>query len=665
MKSIGAYIAVCVSLIVVVTGSGLGLALYGQVSGALIDSYETGLASTAVNASLLVAERLNTYRIAVQMIADDPFLTGDAPFEERVPLLQQKAKQLGFARLGIADREGNVRYSDGSQANIADREHFKKSIGGRVFISDPIVSKINGSVIVAAAAPIKAVNTEIIGAVMGIVDGLTLNQLVSDIKFGNSGYAFMVNNQGTIIAHPDTNKVIEQENPIQSAERDASLSALAELERQMILGQSGTGEYVIDGVERYGSYAPVLGTAWSLAVTAPKAEVLAGLERVRSLTIVTTLIALTAAVGVALVVGKIIANPVVLAAAHAETIATGDLSQDVSGALIRRKDEMGRLGRSFDQMTRMLRTTVGGLATASQELAAQGEQLTSVVQNVLGEMQNVSAATEQISAGLQNVSAATEEMTASSEEMTASLQQLTSEVGEGNQKAGEIDQRADSLNQRVTATQASTEQVYAQIQAKMARAIEQAKIADKITMLASANLDISNQTNLLALNAAIEAARAGEAGRGFAVVAEEVRTLANQAAASVQDIQSLTAGVQDAVKDLASNSEMLLAFIKDRIQDDYAGFVAASGEYKHDAEKVFDVTSKAQTMGEQVLGMVTEVSRAIETIAATMNESAAGAQEIARNAASSADSLGQVNTSAQALAHTAERLTAMVKQFRI
>lgn len=64
-------------------------------------------------------------------------------------------------------------------------------------------------------------------------------------------------------------------------------------------------------------------------------------------------------------------------------------------------------------------------------------------------------------------------------------------------------------------------------------------IKSEVQKFALTNETIASKTNLLALNATIEAARAGESGRGFAVVAQEVKNLAQQAAANSKEMRTV------------------------------------------------------------------------------------------------------------------------------
>lgn len=79
----------------------------------------------------------------------------------------------------------------------------------------------------------------------------------------------------------------------------------------------------------------------------------------------------------------------------------------------------------------------------------------------------------------------------------------------------------------------------------------------KITEISRGIGDIAKQTNLLALNATIEASRAGEAGKGFAVVAAEVKTLANNAGASAEQINGVLGELTRSIDEVLRHLEQL------------------------------------------------------------------------------------------------------------
>jgi len=91
----------------------------------------------------------------------------------------------------------------------------------------------------------------------------------------------------------------------------------------------------------------------------------------------------------------------------------------------------------------------------------------------------------------------------------------------------------------VRETSQSMEAIRSNVQ-NTARAIKRlGESSQEISDFARTINEISDRTSILALNASIQAAAAGEEGRGFAVVAEEIQRLAERAAASTRQIETL------------------------------------------------------------------------------------------------------------------------------
>src|SRR5690554_2417249 len=169
------------------------------------------------------------------------------------------------------------------------------------------------------------------------------------------------------------------------------------------------------------------------------------------------------------------------------------------------------------------------------------------------------------------------------------------------------------------------------------------KVLDVITAIAE-------QTNLLALNAAIEDARAGEQGRGFAVVADEVRTLAARTQESTKEIERMIGNVQDktdtAVTSMGTSNEWAQSTI---------------GMAQELSTALFEITSLIEEISEQNLN-----------IASAAEEQAMVAREVDKNLVAIRDlsyqtssGANETNASSQELAHLAEQMSELLKQFKL
>ena len=258
----------------------------------------------------------------------------------------------------------------------------------------------------------------------------------------------------------------------------------------------------------------------------------------------------------------------------------GDYSER---AKVTSKDELGRMASSFNSMTE----TIDGLVTSRQEehdklntsiiqlleeitLLADGDLTirATVTDDVIGTL------ADSLNMMLDELGKAFRRIKDSAEQVSSTAEILSSSTGElaeqNNTQSHLITEAVEKINLLTTAIQdaaakatqsADTSKISSQVAGEGAGAVRETshsmeairsnvqntaraikrlgESSQEISDFARNINEISDRTSILALNASIQAAAAGEEGRGFAVVAEEIQRLAERAAVSTRQIETL------------------------------------------------------------------------------------------------------------------------------
>jgi len=300
-----------------------------------------------------------------------------------------------------------------------------------------------------------------------------------------------------------------------------------------------------------------------------------------------------------------ITQPIDYARKVSQSIAEGDLTQNI---LVTGNDEASQMLEALRDMQASLRRMVAELRESSQTIHLASSE-------VAQGNHDLSQRTEQSAANLQQTASSIEELTQTVRQSADSAQtanQLASSAAQVARRGGEVVSEVVSTMDEILGSSR--------------------KIADIIGTIDG----IAFQTNILALNAAVEAARAGEQGRGFAVVAGEVRALAQRSASAAREIKTLIGTSVGSVENgsrLVQNAGKTMEEIVSSVQ------------------KVTDIIGEISSAAREQSQGISQVNSAVSDLDSMTQQNAA----LVEQSAAAATNLGE----------QASRLNQVVQRFRV
>ncbi|WZL73767.1 methyl-accepting chemotaxis protein [Clostridiaceae bacterium 35-E11] len=577
-------------------------------------------------------------------------------YEKNTTLAKIASNNEQFKAIYMTDLEGNIVATTNAKRdsgqNYQKEAWFQQAMKENIYMSQTFIDQDANIPIIVIALPIENIVSGKTGMMAVDLRLDRLYYLIRNMKIGETGFSYIVDQQGNIIAHPQfKEKVLTKYN----AAKNGVLGV-----QNVIEGKEGVDIYHdTENRKVIGAYFPTTSTNWGILVEQPYHEVIKqGKEALRRTFIISNFFILVS-LFVGVIFARIFTRPILDMVKVANQIKDGDLTERIQ---VRTTNEVGVLQQAFNEMANALANIIKDVHRAAEKVRHCITDLENNAELTAGAVTEITAVMDEVAAGTEKQIVSIKNTTDMVDQMSYSVKRVsenTLKFQKASNQAVNVAQKGAEDIEKMNATIQSIDETVGESAKQIEQLIHHTHQIEDIVQLIKG---ISDQTNLLALNAAIEAARAGEHGRGFAVVADEIRKLAEQSAKASSNIVSLTETMQN-------ETDHAIKAMEDSLQKVQNG-TQIIGSTSQSFYKIIEETQMMAKEVEEFTGAVQQLNVGIDTVDNAIKEvsqisetTASGTQTVLASTEEQDISIRQITHEMKGLSSMIYELEKMVERF--
>jgi methyl-accepting chemotaxis protein len=270
--------------------------------------------------------------------------------------------------------------------DVSERDYFKKAVAGQDAVSDPVRSKVSGNIVVPVCTPVHDQAGQVIGTLTTVLDINFLTEKITALKIGQTGYPFLANAAGLVVAHPDKALILKTDI--------SKIPEMSNIFSAMSTRPSGFEAYQFKGVDKIAGFAAVKTTNWRVGVTQNKDEFMATPHAIRNVILTISGIFLAATILAVLFFTRSINRPI--------------------------------------------NRVVGMLNAGADEVASASEQVSSASQTLAEGASQQAASIEETSSSLEEISSMTKQNADHAREANSLVTEATRTIAKANDSMGQL-----------------------------------------------------------------------------------------------------------------------------------------------------------------------------------------------------------------------------------